>query len=667
MKKLYFLLFLLITILNLEFVSSQNSPAYEQRRNDYIDNALLNPNGNIINLEAYRGLPITQQYLDDIYSVMFTKPTIDFDLVRLVRVLFLTNGSYDSQILSAIDTLPFWVNNYDTIRGYWSENHMNMWMSSNWLLHESYGFDADSNLYQRLNHYLDLKAEYGYYEFFSGIYLPYSLSGLLNLYDFAQDTVIKEKARVAALRLLSDVLLVTNNQGVFYPASGRSSHNMYANPYNSNIYNIIYLLTGFGNPPSSVSHGASFLSTSSIDVSSVVNGFTNNVDTIYKVGHSIDSVRIVHGNLVDVDRVMMQWSSGCYFHPEFALETATLITDSNMWNHVDFQAFNMVAGIDLGLVEAISEAVSSISKSSVLTGVDLAIFKNHNVGMASTQDYWKGKLGYNQIPMAATVGKTAVMTISGEFVTDWTQITKANRNDHLPYINQKSNVALIMYRGEEKVSLFGETIADVMLQWYENDFDETEEDGNWLFGKQDENYVAVRRHCLDKKQGVYTCEERDGQTWIIIVGNDLMYNSYQDFKNLALASTFETSWTYDSTSSEWIYASSIEFDTITIEHEWVDEKRFFTSTNNQFANQVNDLKIYPNPSNNVLNIDLSKFESQHFDLLIINQLGQEVYKSNYSHANNIETIDVSTWNSGIYFIKIQDENQQIYRTKFMKN
>lgn len=659
--------FLLLFSFSTNFSISQNSTEYENRREAYIDDAFLNLSGNIISLEAYRDLPITQIYLDAIYDVMFTKPTIDFDLVKLVRVLFLTDETYDTQILNAIDTLPFWVNNYDTTRGYWSENHMIMWMSTHWLLHESYGKEIDASLYQRLNHYLDLKAQYGYYEFFSGIYMPYSLSGLLNLYDFVQDPILKEKARIAALRLLSDLLLVTNNQGVFYPAAGRSSHANYTNPYSQNHFHLIYLLTGYGDVPSGVSHGGSFLSTSTIDVSSVVESFSNEVDTIVKIGHSLDSVRIIHDSLEYVDRMMIQWSSGCYFHPDFALETATLITDSNMWNHVDFTDFSIVGGLDLSLVETLAQSFRSISESTVLTGVDVAVFKNNNVGMSSTLDYWKGNLGYNQIPFAATVGKTAVLTISGAFTTDWASISNANRNDHLPYIAQKSNVGLVMYRGKEKVSLFGETIPDVMLQWYEDDFDETSEDGYWIFGRQDNNFVAVRRHCQDTREGTYTCDERAGQTWVFIVGNENMYGAYEDFKDLVLASNFETEWYQDASNGDWVYASSIEFDTTSINYEWFEEERFLSINNPQSFNSER-INLYPNPTSDFVNIEIVDMDFQQVKLSIFNNLGQQVYAQNINENKSELQINVANWSDGVYFIKIENDNkQQLDFKKFVKS
>jgi hypothetical protein len=124
-----------------------------------------------------------------------------------MRVLCLSNGLYSDSLLPHMLSVPYWVNYGDTLRGYWSENHMIMWMSTDWLLHERFGKPIDNRLRTRLVHYLHLKNDYGFYEFFSPVYAPYCLSGLLNLADFAQDAEIKSLAQSAAQRLLRELRL----------------------------------------------------------------------------------------------------------------------------------------------------------------------------------------------------------------------------------------------------------------------------------------------------------------------------------------------------------------------------------------------------------------------------------------------------------------------------
>lgn len=76
---------------------------------------------------------------------------------------------------------------------------------------------------------------------------------------------------------------------------------------------------------------------------------------------------------------------------------------------------------------------------------------------------------------------------------------------------------------------------------------------------------------------------------------------------------------------------------------------------NEFS-EIETMKIYPNPANEILNIE-SEISTT---ISIINMIGEEVYQGNvYSNS----TIDVSGFSSGIYFIKDLNKNQVI---KFIK-
>jgi hypothetical protein len=257
-NKFSYILFLNLTFLS-NLLFSQN-PAFEQRKTIYNNEVLSNINNKPIIIQAYKNMPVDANALNTILTNISTKSTADFDIVKLIRILFFTNGEYDSLILPVLRPIPFWLEKNEDNREYWSENHMIMWMSSDWLLHEKYGKEVDSNLIYRLKHYLELKQEYGFYEYFSSVYLPYTLSGLLNLADFAQDTEIKNLATVVANKLLQHILLLTNNKGTFFPIAGRNYPGKYTSAYNQNHSNLIYLITGFGELPRTASHAGAFLS-----------------------------------------------------------------------------------------------------------------------------------------------------------------------------------------------------------------------------------------------------------------------------------------------------------------------------------------------------------------------------------------------------------------------
>lgn len=643
-------------------VPAQN-PAFEARRTSYNTAALANPNSHSISIQAYEGQPVDLATLNDVVSVMDTDPLIDFDIVKLVRVLYLTNGAHDSLLLPALNSIPFWVNHSDTIRNFWSENHMVMWMSSDWLLHERYGRPVDSTLHDRLQHYLEVKNQYGFYEFNSSTYATYTLSGLLNLADFASDTVIKSLATTAAERLLAEeILLLTNDQGVFFPTAGRNYYSKYDNPYGQNHNSLIWLLTGLGPQPANASHSGAFLSTTSIDVDHIINSWTADVDTLLSIGHSLQDGFAINGDLNHVDRVIAQMSSGAYFHPDVALETGYLIEDSNMWDHVDFVQIKTLRDFfDLDSFAVLAEDLSFMSKGSVISGQDLAVFKRGGVTLSSAQNFWPGKMGYQQFPWMANLGTTAVFTASGPPEPDWNDRSRNNGNSHLPYVEQSHNVALLMYWPQEEPSLFhvllGVDNEDVALHFRDSDFDEVVEDSLWLIGRQDQNYVGVRRHCRDTVNGVPACETIEGQAWACVVGDSTMYGSFANFQNLISQAQFSEQWYHDPAAQEWVFYAEVTFDSTTISHAWGRDSVLATSQPEAISTTALPFTAYPNPAQDLVSIEGAIPEAGTVSLRLVDLTGKVLAESFQKHPGGAfhSQLDLGELNlpAGIFGLEIR--------------
>ena len=643
---------------------SQN-PAFEMRRASYNGSALVNANSNSICIQAFEGVPVDQSALNDIVSVIDTDYTIDFKIVKLIRILFLANGTYDSLLVPALNSIPYWVNNYDTVRNFWSENHLIMWMSSDWLMHEKYGRPIDPNLEDRLVHYLELKNQFGFYEFNSSTYAPYTLSGLLNLADFASDTLIKSLATSAAERLLKEeILLLTNDQGVMFPAAGRNYYSKYDNPYGQNHNSLIWLLTGLGPAPQQASHSGAFLSTTSIPVDDLVNAWTTDVDTILSVGHSLDSGFVINSNLADIDRVMFQWSSGGYFHPDVALETGRTIEDSNMWDHVDFETLNVFGTFfEVDSFPGIAEDLSFLSRSSVISGQDIAVFKRGGVTLSSAQNFWPGKVGYQQYPWVANVGTSAVFAISGTPDADWYARNDNNANGHLPYVEQSGNVALIMYWPEEKPSLFHTLldIADqtVSLHFRDTDFDEVVQDSLWIMGRQGNNYVGIRRACTDTVNGLWACDAPDGQGWACVVGDANLYGSFANFQSLIAQAQFEEQWYHDGTQQEWVYYASVTFDNTSIDHAWGRDSVLATSAA-PVLSPSHSFQVFPNPAQDRISIagEIASTGNIHLRLMDLNGrvLDSQIHKhpgGSFETSFDLKSLRLS---KGIYGLEIRGKN-----------
>ena len=90
-----------------------------------------------------------------------------------------------------------------------------------------------------------------------------------------------------------------------------------------------------------------------------------------------------------------------------------------------------------------------------------------------------------------------------------------------------------------------------------------------------------------------------------------------------------------------------------------------TGVNEIAANDA--LKIYPNPSSDKLNIDLSAIQNQQATIQVSNMFGQLIYseKVMLSTSNN-KTIYVSDWPSGTYTIAVETAENK-YVKQFLKN
>jgi hypothetical protein len=102
---------------------------------------------------------------------------------------------------------------------FWSENHIFMYLSSAHLFAQKYPEHCVSSAVnyqnQLLSVYLSAHNTFnGVYEVNSCVYLPYTMSSLLNLYDFSENTQIKNGALKLLKLIIRNLLLVCNRNGI---------------------------------------------------------------------------------------------------------------------------------------------------------------------------------------------------------------------------------------------------------------------------------------------------------------------------------------------------------------------------------------------------------------------------------------------------------------------
>lgn len=650
-------------------ISNSIAQNFAQRQQQYLSAFKEENSLNALSMKAFLGESLNTNIIDDVVRTLPTDKNVDFKLIHLIRILFLTNGEYDNRILPTLQQIPLWMEKGENLRVYWSENHMIMYASTAYLLKQKYNWTVDSALDNRLNHWLQLKLDYGFYEFYSTTYFSFTLMGLLNLADFAEDAVIKEKATQVAKKLLSEFLLMTNNKGSYFPACARSYFEYYDKPYGESVNTMAYLLTGFGETSNSSKNVGAFLSTSNINLDDVIASWTPKLDIKKKFGHPLSAVDSIHSEQTAMDKVIFQWSGGGYFHPAVIEESLNLMDSIGLWSHSEFSDFEFFSIFPPEISPDLAQAAASMSKSSVNMNAEVAIFKNNAAILSSLQNYWAGYAGYQQWPWAATVGKAPVYTISGKVNSDWNDRQRLTANRHLPYIEQNSNVALVMYQPNFELGILYNDF-DVALYWVDSFFTETRTLGYWILGREDDSYIAIRRHCIDSINGIPACDD-DGQTWVVIVGNQEMYGSFDDFEIMVDASIYKDNWRFDWETFQWIYHGEIHIDGKSIVKDWY--RHPLTNPNTRDNNgddqgvptaiKFNDISqsinISPNPVSTQVKVSVNRqLEDANGILEVFDLNGKLVYKTIINNNIGDYFIDTDNWSAGNYIITIQSGNSK---------
>ena len=77
--------------------------------------------------------------------------------------------------------------------------------------------------------------------------------------------------------------------------------------------------------------------------------------------------------------------------------------------------------------------------------------------------------------------------------------------------------------------------------------------------------------------------------------------------------------------------------------------------------------LAPNPAQHTTDVFYSFTEAQPTKLQVFDLTGRVVYTENLTQKQGISTLDVSTWQAGIYLVQLSDENQVLKTQKLIKN
>jgi len=117
----------------------------------------------------------------------------------------------------------------------------------------------------------------------------------------------------------------------------------------------------------------------------------------------------------------------------------------------------------------------------------------------------------------------------------------------------------------------------------------------------------------------------------------------------------DDSFRFSITDGEGGWVNITEFD--------IEIERDITSTNESDINDAN-LLVYPNPTNDLLHIDLQGHDDVINSITILSATGQKV--STVLSGNKLITLDMNTYSSGVYILKVETKFKTMYRKVIKK-
>ena len=180
------------------------------------------------------------------------------------------------------------------------------------------------------------------------------------------------------------------------------------------------------------------------------------------------------------------------------------------------------------------------------------------------------------------------------------------------------------------------------------------------------DYSIVGENSVSKGSEIITIDGNESMSKSYTAGvslegftGSIMYNYTDDEMN---GVTHTASLYVMNSNSEWIQYEDEDTEEYTVTYAFTDPLEIMAVTAGVQAglstieSEIPGIRIYPNPSSSIVNIDYS----EELEVRIFNILGQQVLES------NSKTINISNFEKGTYFLITKDENNSITNFKLIK-
>jgi hypothetical protein len=555
---------------------------YDERRAAFIDFCSANaPASGRVGIFAQlarleKGLPLDNETLKDAIEYVYSNADCnDFTLGGLLRIIYLHQNSnlisaeQKKDIERSLLDFSYWYDEPGSDgRCYWTENHAIIFHSdellAGQLLKDKVFTNNGQDGTRHMQHATDLiekwltwRIKLGFSEWLAHSYFEEDIMALANLYDFAEDPVIRAKAG-----LLLDVLMfemaLHNYHGVFGSTRGRTYSFLVQGARREGSASTMKLMFGTGVFNSSSAMGTLSLATSSYRCPEIIQAiavdYSNPIRINERHSMNVEDAFEYDVSYCDEIDVNLYWSIQDYTHPAIIDISQKVANKYRVWLGGDYDYYRRLYQQQL---EEHGKLVNVKLDPHAMTEVNIETYRTPDYMLSCSQQFRPGSPGYQQHPWQATLSIDAtVFTNHPGSDNEFSRPNYWAGNGILPNAAQHKNVLVCLYNLPEKNPLpflrseqksepgrnikssedapSDELIPFTHAYFPKDAFDEVVEKGNWIFGRKGDGYIALySQHPAQWKAG----SERETDLiapgrqniWICEMGSKSVWKKFSSF------------------------------------------------------------------------------------------------------------------------------------------
>jgi hypothetical protein len=342
--------------------------------------------------------------------------------------------------------------------------------------------------------WIDERARFGFVEWLS-CYFEEDLLALLNLADFAFDSVLRERSRMLVDMILFEIALHAHN-GILGTTHGRTYAEYVKGGREDPISAISWLVFGKGVPTNRPNLALTALSTSGYRCPDIIQAVASDVphDRLSRenCGLSVASASACGFDPGSQDSQMFFWACQTARHP-LAREASVRMTNvaKDDWLAKFVEAADEKLEVTRALVESGGAKFDGDAINTALSPANLISFRTPDYMLSCAQDFRAGRPGYQQHVWQATLDVDAVVFTNHPGAANESS-AHADRpnfwagNRFLPRAAQWRNVLICIHHAPAD-----DEFPFSHAYFPRDHFDETDVRGNWTFGRKGEGYVAL--------------------------------------------------------------------------------------------------------------------------------------------------------------------------------